>query len=74
MNFTRHTLLLALTALCSSGQAAGQAVVYSDNFDDVSTYSWLIRDQAGGSTTSSATMENAYGCFIGGGAVGGGGA
>ena len=70
MNLMRHTLLLALTGLCISGQAAGQTVVYSDNFDDVSTYNWLIRDQAGGSTTSSTPMENAYGSFIGGGTVG----
>ena len=51
MNLTRHSLFLTLTALCFVDQAAGQTVVYSDNFDDVSTYNWLIRDQAGGSTS-----------------------
>jgi len=70
MNLTRHSLLLTLTALCSVDQAAGQTVVYSDNFDDVSSYNWHIRDQAGGSTTGPTSMENAYGCFIGGGTVG----
>jgi hypothetical protein len=70
MNLKRHSLFLTLTALCFVDQAAGQTIVYSDNFDDVSSYNWLIKDQAGGSTTSPTSMENAYGCFIGGGAVG----
>jgi len=70
MNLTKHILFLTLAALCSVDQAAGQTVVYSDNFDDVSTYNWLTRDQAGGSTTSSTPMENSYGSFIGGGTVG----
>ncbi|MCH2106765.1 MAG: hypothetical protein MK291_09005, partial [Planctomycetes bacterium] len=66
----RQFLLLTLALLCCADPAAGQAVVYSDNFDDVTSHNWLIKDQAGGSTTSSTSMENAYGCFIGGGTVG----
>ena len=51
MNLSRLSSFALATALCALDQAAGQTVVYSDNFDDVSTYNWLTRDQAGGSTS-----------------------